>query len=155
MVQWLRLRASCARGVGSITGQGTKIVHAMQQKKSKKERDIEENACVPAHSLSRVQLFVTPWTVASHAPLSLGFFRQEYWNGLPFPPPPGDLPDPEIQPASPVSPALVGRLFTTEPPGKPRDDNKSSLFAENTTACQKNLRESSHKYWDPKGKSPR
>ena len=125
------------------------------KKKSKKERDIEENACVPAHSLSRVQLFVTPWTVASHAPLSLGFFRQEYWNGLPFPPPPGDLPDPEIQPASPVSPALVGRLFTTEPPGKPRDDNKSSLFAENTTACQKNLRESSHKYWDPKGKSPR
>ena len=126
-----------------------------KKKKSKKERDIEENARVPAHSLSRVRLFVTPWTVASQAPLSLGFFRQEYWNGLPFPPPPGDLPDPEIQPASPVSPALVGRLFTTELPGKPRDENKSSLFAENMTACQKNLRESSHKYWDQKGKSTR
>ena len=73
------------------------------KKKSKKERDIEENACVLAHSLRRVRLFVTPWAVASQAPLSLGFFRQEYWNGLPFPPPPGDLPDSEIQPASPVS----------------------------------------------------
>ena len=49
------------------------------------------------------------------APLSLGFFGQEYWSGLPFPPP-GDLSDPEIEP---VSPALSGRLFTTEPPGKP------------------------------------
>ena len=43
------------------------------------------------------------------------FFRQEYWSGLPFPPP-GDFPDPEIEPPSPVSPALAGRLFTTAPP---------------------------------------
>ena len=49
-------------------------------------------------SLSRVRLFATPWTVARQAPLSMGLSRQEYWNGLPFPPP-GDLPDPGIKPA--------------------------------------------------------
>ena len=67
------------------------------------------------HSLSRVRLFATPRTVARQAPRSMGFFRQEYWCGLPFPPP-GDLPSPGIKPASPV---LAGRFFTTEPPGKP------------------------------------
>ena len=51
------------------------------------------------------------------APLSMGFPRQEYWSGLPFPPP-GDLPDPGIEP---VSPALAGRFFTPEPPEKPYD----------------------------------
>ena len=50
-------------------------------------------------SLSRVQLFVTPWTVAYQAPLSMGFSRQYYWSGLPFPSP-GDLPDPGIEPGS-------------------------------------------------------
>ena len=54
--------------------------------------------------LSQVQFFATPWTVARQAPLSMGFSRQ-YWGGLPCPPP-GDLPDPGIKPASPVSPAL-------------------------------------------------
>ena len=49
-------------------------------------------------SLSHVQLFATPWTVAREAPLSMGFFRQEYWSGLPCPPP-GDLPNPGIEPA--------------------------------------------------------
>ena len=52
-------------------------------------------------SLSRVQLFATPWTVAYQAPLSMGFSRQEYWNGLPFPSP-GDLPNPGIEPRSPA-----------------------------------------------------
>ena len=61
---------------------------------------------------SRVQLFVTPWTVARQAPLSMGFPRQEYWSGLLFPPP-GDLPDPGIEPSSLMSPALAGRFFTT------------------------------------------
>ena len=56
-----------------------------------------------------------PWTVACQAPLSVGFLRQEYWSGLLFPSP-GHLPDPGIKPASP---ALAGRFFTTEPPGKP------------------------------------
>ena len=51
--------------------------------------------------LSRVRLFATPWTVAHQTPLSMGFSRQEYWSGLPFPSP-GDLPDPEIKPVSPT-----------------------------------------------------
>ena len=57
--------------------------------------------------LRGVRLFVTPWTVACQAPLSIGFPRQEYWSSLPFPSP-GDLPDPRIEPVSPVSPALAG-----------------------------------------------
>ena len=52
--------------------------------------------------------FATPWTVACHALLSMGFFRQEYLNGLPFPPP-GDLPDSGIKPRSPVPPELLGQ----------------------------------------------
>ena len=59
--------------------------------------------------------FVTPWTVAHQVPLSMEFSRQEYWSGLPFPSP-GDLPDSRMEP---VSPALAGGFFTTEPPGKP------------------------------------
>ena len=51
-------------------------------------------------------------------PLSMGFSRQEYRNGVPFPLP-GDLPNPGMKPRSPASPALAGRFFTTEPPGKP------------------------------------
>ena len=65
--------------------------------------------------LGRVRLFVTPWTIASQAPLSMGFPGQEYWSGLPFPSP-GDLPDPGVEPKSPV---LAGSFFTTDPPGKP------------------------------------
>ena len=57
-----------------------------------------------------------PWTVACQAPLSMGFPRQEYWSGFPFPSP-GDLPDPAIKH---MSPALAGGFFTTEPRGKPR-----------------------------------
>ena len=60
---------------------------------------------------SHVQLFVTPWTVALQAPLSMGFSRQEYWSGLPCPP--GDLPDPRIEPTSLKSPALAEKFFTT------------------------------------------
>ena len=59
-------------------------------------------------SLSRVRLFVTPWTLAYQAPLSMGFSRQEYWSGLPFPSP-GDLPDPGIEPKD----------QPLEPPGEP------------------------------------
>ena len=55
--------------------------------------------------------FVTPKTVACQAPLSTEFSRQEYWSGLPFPPP-GDLPNPGIKPASLMSPALGGGFFT-------------------------------------------
>ena len=52
------------------------------------------------------------WTAACQAPLSMGFSRQEHWSGLPCPPP-GDLPDPGIEPVSQKSPTLAGRLFTT------------------------------------------
>ena len=60
--------------------------------------------------------------IAWQAPLSMGFSRLEYWSGLPFPSP-GDLPDPGSKLASPVSPALAGRYFTIEPPGKPLEEN--------------------------------
>ena len=75
---------------------------------------LEHVCCVFSH----VQLFAVPWTVAHKAPLSMRLSRQEYWTGLPFPSP-GDLPDWGIQPTAAVSSALAGRLFTTEPPGKP------------------------------------
>ena len=68
-------------------------------------------ACVLT-CFSHVQLFVTPWTVACQAPLSMGFSKQEYWSGLPCPPP-GDLPNPGTEPESLMSPALAGGFFTT------------------------------------------
>ena len=66
---------------------------------------------------SHVQLFVTPWTMAHHSPLSMGFSRQEYWSGLPCLPP-EDLPNLGIDPTSLVSPALEADSFTTEPSGQ-------------------------------------
>ena len=69
--------------------------------------------------LSRIQLFVTPWTVAYQAAPSMGFSRQEYWSGLPLPSL-GDLPDPGIEPRSP---ALQADALLSEPPGKPIDEN--------------------------------
>ena len=65
-------------------------------------------------SLSHVQFFATPWTVAYQAPPSIEFSRQEYWSGLPFPSP-GDLPDPGIKPRSPT---LQEDALPSEPPGK-------------------------------------
>ena len=70
-----------------------------------------KSACVLSQ-FNLVLRSVTPWTVAHQAPLSMAFSRQEYWSGLPCPPP-GDLPDPGIKPMSPVSPALAGGFFTT------------------------------------------
>ena len=68
--------------------------------------------------LSRALLFVTSWTVAHQVPLFIGFPRQEYCSGLPFPPP-EDLSDPWIKPMSPLSPALTVEFLTTDPPRKP------------------------------------
>ena len=68
------------------------------------------------HLLGCVQLFVTSKTVALQAPLSMEFFRQEHWSGLPFTSP-GDLPDPGIEPMSAAAPALTGEFSTTEPLG--------------------------------------
>ena len=67
--------------------------------------------------LSRVGLFATPWTVAHQAPLSMGFSKEEHWSGLPLPSP-GDLPDPVIKPASPVSPALQADSLPLKRSGK-------------------------------------
>ena len=80
-----------------------------------------------AKALSHGWLFVTPHTVARQAPLSMGFSRQEYWGGLPFPSA-GDLPDPGIEPVSPVSPALQADSLPTEPPGKPTKDAETTNY---------------------------
>ena len=72
---------------------------------------VKERKCLP---LRCVQLFVTPWTVARQAPLSMGFSRQEYWSRLPFPPP-RDLLHPGIEPQSPT---LQADSLPTEPPEK-------------------------------------
>ena len=73
-----------------------------------------EDMKVKVKQLSCVRLFVTPWTIAYHAPPSMGFSRQEYWSGLPFPSP-GDLLNPGIKPGSP---ALQADTLPSEPPGK-------------------------------------
>ena len=77
---------------------------------------------VKVKSLSSTRLFATPWTVAYQAPPSMGFSRQEYWSGLPFPSP-GDLPNPGITLGSP---ALEADTLTSEPLGKPQ---KGSVVA--------------------------
>ena len=66
--------------------------------------------------LNHIQYFATIWTVVRQVPLCMGFSRQEYWSGL-LSLTTGDLPDSGIELASPVSPALAGGFFTTEPPG--------------------------------------
>ena len=78
---------------------------------------------VKVKSLSCVLLFVTPWTVAYQAPPSMGFSRQEYWSGLPFPSP-GDLADPGVKPGSP---SFQADALTSEPPGKDGIPSENSL----------------------------
>ena len=75
----------------------------------------DTHACVLS-PFSFIQLFAIPWTVVRHAPLTMGFPRQEHWTGLQFPPA-EDLPDSGIEPMSAAAPALAGGLFTTELPG--------------------------------------
>ena len=74
--------------------------------------------CLCACIFSHVRIFATPWTAVCQAPLSMEFSRQNYWSELPFPTL-GDLPTTRVKPASPGPPALAGRFFVTEPPGKP------------------------------------
>ena len=76
--------------------------------------------------LSCVLFFVTPWTVAHQATLSMGFSRQGYWSGLPFPSP-GDLPDPGIEPGSP---SLQADALTSQPPGKPFKQQRDPSFSQ-------------------------
>ena len=86
---------------------------------------ITESMCVRV--LSHSVPFVTPWTIVHQASLSLEFFRQEYWSGLPFPIP-GDLIDPGLKPVFLASPVLAGASFTTVPPGKPMESISHSEF---------------------------
>ena len=82
---------------------------------------------------SCVQLFVTLWTVAHQASLSMGFPRQEYWSGLPFPSL-GDLPNPGIEPTSPMSPVLQADFLLLSHQGCPKEDKfltKKSSFKTN------------------------
>ena len=74
--------------------------------------------CTHAQLFNCVQFVASPSTVACQATLSMGFCQQVYWSWLPFPIP-GNLPDPGIEPESPVTPGLSGRFFITEPPAKP------------------------------------
>ena len=79
-----------------------------------------------SESESCIQLSVTPWTVAYQAPLSMEFSRQEYWSGLPFPPP-GNLPNPGNEPTSPASPAMQVDSLPAEPPRKPTMEYYSAI----------------------------
>ena len=99
------------------------VYHCVSSVSPPKETQLQTCVCVcvcvcvrvcarALSGFSRVRLFVTLWTVACQASLSMGFSRQEYWSGLPCPPP-GYLPNPGIKPISFTSPALVGGFFTT------------------------------------------
>ena len=88
---------------------------------------MKESESEVAQSLGRVQLFATPWTVAYQAPPSMGFSRQEYWSGLPFPSP-GDLPNPGIEPGSPE---FQADALTSEPPSLPKLMSIESVMPSN------------------------
>ena len=102
-------------------GQGLELSHeGLALRKRKKELPVVcmcVCVCVCVCMLSRVRLIVTPWIVAHQDPQSMGLSRQEYWSGLPFPPP-GDLPHPGFETESLLSPSLADRFFTPEPFGK-------------------------------------
>ena len=89
---------------------------------------------VKVKSPSHVRLFATLWTVAHQAPPSMGFSRQEYWSGVPFPSP-GDLPNPGIEPGSPT---LEADALTSEPPGN-RYHNCVYLFVHRVERSQTHL----------------
>ena len=90
------------------------------------QTDTRQCVCVLT-CFSHVRLFATLWTAARQASLSIGFFQQEYWSGLPCPPP-GNIPDP----ASPASPAFWTIFFIAEPPGKPARQSKWRELFEQT-----------------------
>ena len=111
------------------------VQSAKDIKKKKKTNKSNKNKVIPPNvkrlnvkvkvkSLSRVQLFATPWTATHQAPPSMGFSRQECWNGLPFPSP-GDLPNPGMEPGPPI---LQADALLSKPPGKPQ---KTEYFPPN------------------------
>ena len=104
------LKELSKRNLNRIRESGDKVEMGLGGNGLWRSRD-DMCVCMLSRS-SHVQFFVTPWTVACQAPPSMGFSRQEYWSGLPFPPL-RDIPDPAIEPSSSMSPTLAGRFFTT------------------------------------------
>ena len=98
-----------------INAKGVRITAVNRVKGRDHFLNREQLKVVKVKPLSHVRLFSTLWTVAYQAPPSMGSSRQEYWSGLPFPPP-GDLPNPGIKPESPT---FQADALTSEPPGKP------------------------------------
>ena len=108
--------------MGGVLHQGNGCRRIFEKGKSSVFMFVQRAMCLGVCSVASVmsRLFAALWTVALQAPLSMEFSRQEYWSGLPFPTP-GDLPDPGIEPVSPMSPALQVDSFPTEQPGKPKN----------------------------------
>ena len=112
---WHPCRACCCLGLPEEVALLWMLQLTLKVLRAKGNSFLKENlqgcrgrfACMCTQLLSHIWLFATPWTAAHQGPLSMGFPRQEYWSGLPFPPP-GHLPDPGIEP---LSPALAGRFF--------------------------------------------
>ena len=102
-------------------------------------------AALPMHASMHVshfyhfRLFATLWIVARQVSPSMGFSRQEYWSGLPCPPP-GIFPDRGIEPVSLMSPALAGRFFTTRPSGKPKKEAECSEYRGRLPPCKMQAR---------------
>ena len=100
----------------SITSSSIKIFNKMVSKTKYFTSSLTSSLKIKVKSLSHIWLFVTPWTVTHQAPLSMGFSRQEYWSGLPFPTP-GDLPKPGIESGSLsllFDPCRLNRLFRSQ-----------------------------------------
>jgi len=91
-------------------------LHSMNNKSTENEAIVSITKGLKC--VSSVSNSATPWIVALQAPLAMEISRQEYWSGLPCPPP-RDLPNPGIKPMSQASPSLAGRFFTSAPPEKP------------------------------------
>ena len=97
-------------------------------------------------SFSHVQLFATTWTVAQQVPLSMGSSRQEHWSGLTCPPP-GDLPNPEMEPTPPMSPALAGGFFTISATWEAQDILVTNINSKDKRTIRAALRASQVAQW--------
>ena len=111
----------------SNTWEWCSVEHAFGNISPQQSLDVlHVHLCLLSH-FSHVRLFTISWTVAQQAPLSVGFSRQEYWSGLPCPPP-GDLPDPEIEPGSPPTSALQVDSLPLSHQGSPDILHLNHLF---------------------------
>ena len=108
---------NCSHEIKGCLLLGRKIMTNLDSILKSRDITLPTKVClvkVKVKSLSHVQLFATPWTIAYQAPPSMGFSRQEYWSGLPFPSP-GDVPNPRIELGSP---AFQADALTSEPTGQ-------------------------------------